>query len=67
MWPLSPKETLVLKLTAEGFTSDEIARQCFNSSETIKTHKRHIINKLGARNMVHAVAMYVTYLYSEDS
>jgi LuxR family maltose regulon positive regulatory protein len=54
---LSPREEQVLALAAEGRTNDEIASVLFISSVTVKTHLRHIYEKLGVRNRVEAASV----------
>ena len=50
--PLSPRELEVVKLIAEGFTSEEIAEQLFISKKTVDRHRANILEKLGMRNRV---------------
>jgi DNA-binding CsgD family transcriptional regulator len=54
---LSHSETEVLEDAAEGMTVLETARSRFKGTETVKTQRRSILIKLGARNMTQAVAM----------
>lgn len=54
---LSPREREVLQLSATGLTADAIASELFLSVETIRTHTRNAVRKLGARNRLHAVVM----------
>jgi len=54
---LSPREREVLELAARGLTADGIAAELFLSAETVRTHTRNAIRKLGARNRLHAVVM----------
>lgn len=49
---LSPRESEVLQLVAEGRSSREIAARLFVSERTVATHRRHLMEKLG----VHGVA-----------
>jgi len=49
---LTPREQEVIKLVAEGFTSDEIARELVISPRTVERHRENILNKLGLRNRV---------------
>ncbi len=48
---LSRRETEVLKLISLEFTSAEIATQLFVSIETIKSHRKNLLQKLNARNV----------------
>lgn len=55
--PLTPRQLEVLALAAAGETAADIARRLWVSVDTIKTHRKNIISALGARNIVHAVAI----------
>jgi DNA-binding NarL/FixJ family response regulator len=44
---LSEREREVLKLTAEGFTAQEIGDQLFLSPKTVETYRHRIMHKLG--------------------
>jgi DNA-binding NarL/FixJ family response regulator len=50
--PLSPRETDVIKLIAEGHTSEEIAEMLYISRKTVDRHRANILEKLGMRNRV---------------
>jgi DNA-binding NarL/FixJ family response regulator len=50
--PLSPRELEVVKLIAEGNTSEEIAGQLFISKKTVDRHRANMLEKLGMRNRV---------------
>jgi DNA-binding NarL/FixJ family response regulator len=54
---LSPREREVLGLLADGYQGPEIADRLFLSLETVRTHIRNGVNKLGARTRVQAAAM----------
>jgi DNA-binding NarL/FixJ family response regulator len=54
---LSPREREVLELLADGYQGPEIAEQLFLSLETVRTHIRNAVGKLGARTRVQAAAM----------
>ncbi|HZU40144.1 MAG TPA: response regulator transcription factor [Solirubrobacteraceae bacterium] len=49
--PLTPRELQVVKLIAEGLTSDEIARELVISRKTVDHHRSNILEKLGMRNV----------------
>jgi len=48
---LSKRETEVLKLIAQEFTTQEIADQLFLSKHTIESYRKNLISKLGVRNL----------------
>jgi DNA-binding NarL/FixJ family response regulator len=48
--PLTPRELQVVKLIAEGYTSDEIAQALTISRKTVEHHRANILGKLGMRN-----------------
>ncbi|WP_336922681.1 response regulator transcription factor [Aquipuribacter sp. SD81] len=52
---LSPRETEVLHLLAEGLSAGQIGRRLFISESTTKTHIGKIYDKLGATNRAQAV------------
>jgi len=48
--PLTPRELQVVKLIAEGYTSDEIADELVIRRKTVDHHRANILEKLGLRN-----------------
>jgi DNA-binding NarL/FixJ family response regulator len=50
--PLSPRETEVVKLVAEGLTSKEIGDTLSISEKTVERHRANILDKLGLRDRV---------------
>jgi DNA-binding NarL/FixJ family response regulator len=55
--PLSEREREVLQLLAEGYHTEEVARQIGLSAETVKSDTKRAILKLEADTRVHAVAI----------
>lgn len=54
---LTVRELEALELLAEGKTNKEVANLLAVSDETVKTHLRHLYEKLGAADRAHAVAI----------
>lgn len=52
---LTPREIEVLKLVAEGGTSQEIADRLVLSVKTVQAHRANIMEKLGLRDVAHLV------------
>jgi len=56
---LSPRETEILRLIAQGDSNKHIARELDIAETTVKIHVQHILRKLKLNNRVHA-AVYAT-------
>src|ERR1700677_504035 len=50
--PLTTRELEVVKLIAEGHTSEEIACELVLSKKTVERHRANVLDKLGMRNRV---------------
>lgn len=54
---LTARERETLRLVARGHSNHETADGLGLSVETVKSHLRRVLGKLGARNRCHAVAL----------
>ena len=54
---LSPREGEIMGLLSRGLSGEEVAKQLFLSPETVRTHVRNAMSKLGAATRAHAVAL----------
>ena len=50
--PLTPRELEIVKLVAEGYSSDQIAEELVISRKTVEHHRSHVLEKLGMRDRV---------------
>jgi len=55
---LSIREVEVLGLIMQGFTNNEIADKLFISYETVKSHRKNILEKTGAKNTAALINYY---------
>jgi DNA-binding CsgD family transcriptional regulator len=55
--PLTPREQEILAGAADGETAAQTGARLFLSCETVKSYRKRVIAKLGARNGTHAVAL----------
>ncbi len=56
---LTPREAGILRLVASGNANKEIAARLSLTEETVKSHVRNILGKLGAKDRTHAVTIGV--------
>jgi len=54
---LSPREAEVLGLITQGMSNHQIAEQLFIGEETVKSHVRSILRKLGVKDRTQAVSL----------
>jgi len=54
---LTKRQRETLQLLADGHSTDEVARRLHLSSETVRTHTKGTLARLGARDRAHAVAI----------
>jgi DNA-binding NarL/FixJ family response regulator len=62
---LTPRESGVLRLIAEGRSNREIARALFVSEATIKTHINRIFAETGSRDRTQAMRYAYTHGYAD--
>jgi DNA-binding NarL/FixJ family response regulator len=55
---LTPREHEILELLVRGFRYNEIGEQLFISLDTVRTHVRHIYEKMHVRSRAEAAARY---------
>jgi DNA-binding CsgD family transcriptional regulator len=53
---LTPREKEVIALSADGFTSDDIAERLGMAARTVNQHVDNVARKLGTKNRTHTVA-----------
>jgi DNA-binding NarL/FixJ family response regulator len=54
---LTRREREVLQLVADGLANRQIGQALYVSEDTVKTHVRHVLAKLGATSRANAVAI----------
>ena len=54
---MTPRQREILQLFADGHATDEVARRLGLSAETVRTHAKASLPRLGARDRPHAVAI----------
>jgi DNA-binding NarL/FixJ family response regulator len=57
--PLTKRETEVLELVADGLGNKEIAGRLGTAAGTVKMHIQNVLEKLGASDRTHAVAIAI--------
>lgn len=57
---LSPRQLDVLRLVAIGASAAQIADELSISEATVRTHLKNVLERLGAHNRAHAVAIAIT-------
>jgi PAS domain S-box-containing protein len=54
---LTPRQHEILQLLAAGMSTDGIAKTLYLSRETVRNHIRHILQRLGVRSRLAAIAL----------
>ncbi len=58
---LTKREIEVIKLIAEGLTSQDIADKLFISSRTVDTHRRNLLQKLNVKNTAELIKFAIKH------
>lgn len=58
---LTDREWEILRLLAQGQRNDDIARSLYISPQTVQTHVRNVLGKLGVHSKLEAVALAVKH------
>lgn len=64
--PLSKTEQIVLALILNGMSNTEIAKNMSRSKSTIEVHRKHIMKKTGAKNVVDLVVKATAMGYLDN-
>ncbi len=56
---LTPRQREIMSFVCHGMSAKEIARKLDLSPRTVEVHMVKLRNNIGARNMSHAVAIYL--------
>ena len=57
---LGSKETETLRMLAQGLSYEQIAAQWGIAPATVRTHAHRAVDKLGAKSLAHAIAIYLS-------
>jgi DNA-binding NarL/FixJ family response regulator len=58
---LSTRELMIVQCLSEGKSSIEIANELFISPYTVRTHRKNILSKTGARNVAQLVVLALAH------
>ncbi|WP_028298306.1 response regulator transcription factor [Olivibacter sitiensis] len=53
---ISRRETEIVRMMSLGYNSRQIGKMLFISEQTVQTHRRNVIKRLGLRNSNHLIA-----------
>jgi DNA-binding CsgD family transcriptional regulator len=56
----SKREIQIIRLMADGCTSQDIANKLFIAHDTVKNHRKKILSKSGSKNIGHLIARCIT-------
>ena len=57
--PITPRQRQILQLFANGHSTDDAAERLGLSTETVRTHAKASLPRLGARDRAHAIAIAI--------
>lgn len=57
IYRITAREREVLRLVADGYSTAEIGRALWITEDTVRTHIKRMLVRLGARTRAHAVAI----------
>lgn len=60
IYKLSPRETEILKLVLQGYNNNEICEILFIELNTVKTHIKHIFNKMSICSRIQAIKIVLS-------
>lgn len=64
---LTVREKEIIEFISKGLTDKEIADKIYVSLHTVKTHRKHIVNKTNSRNTAEAVNKYLVNSKGKES
>lgn len=56
---MTTQQIKIMRMISLGFSTEQIANELFLSKNTIKTHRKDILEVLKARNACHAVRLWL--------
>lgn len=59
---VTKREREIIHLMAEGLSTKEVANELHISFHTVESHRKNLLLKMKARNMVHLVAKAIRFL-----
>lgn len=63
---LSAREIEILGLIMQGYTNKEISEKLFIGFETVRTHRKHILEKTGASNTAALINYYHQTFFDKE-
>ena len=54
---ITPRQLEILRLLAEGYSSEQIAKKLENSKRTIENMRNEMLIRMGAKNVAHMITL----------